>query len=123
MKKLLPFLLFALMIALFTGCPMVDDAYSVRDRMEAFIDDANDESWSDLKQHTDPDAADYNTANATFWENALANFIPLEDLAVSGQTATCTGAGDVTFYFFLNADSDDNNLINHIERGSTMVFR
>jgi len=90
----------------FTACE-VEETYSVRERMEAFIDDANAESWSDLKAHTHPEADDYNIANADFWENLFSSYINLEDLSVDGQTAQCTGAGDVTFTFYLTADSSD----------------
>ena len=93
MKNLIPVLAVLAVLMAFTACE-VEETYSVRERMEAFIDDANVESWSDLKAHTHPEANDYKTANADFWENAFSPYIPLQDLAVDGQTATCSGAGE-----------------------------
>jgi len=121
MKNLIPVLAVLAVLMAFTACE-VEETYSVHERMEAFIDDVNASSWSDLKAHTHPDSDDYNTANADFWENAFSPYIPLQDLAVDGQTATCSGAGGVTFDFYLTADGSDDNLIIRIERGPDTIF-
>ena len=131
MKNLIPVLAVLAVLMAFTACEVEEtysvhereETYSEHERMEAFIDDANDESWSDLKAHTHPDSDDYNTANADFWENACSPYIPLQDLAVDGQTATCSGAGGVTFDFYLTEDSSDDNLIIRIERGPDTIFK
>jgi len=122
MKNLIPVLAVLAVLMAFTACE-VEETYSVRERMKAFIDDANAKSWSDLKAHTHPEANDYNTANADFWETRFSTSVPLDDLTVRGQTATVTGEDDVTFTFYLTADGSDDNLINHIERDGTTVFR
>lgn len=124
MKKILTIFAFTLIAALyFTSCEPDTESYTPQERMAAFLATANTAQWSELKQHTHPASADYNTADATFWGNAFETYLPLINLTVTGQTATCTGAGPVTFDFFLTADGDNNNLINHIERGATTVFR
>lgn len=125
MKKLLILFAFTLVATLyFTSCEPDSESYSPQERMAAFLATANTAQWSDLKQHTHPASADYNTADALFWSNAFETQIPLIKLIVTGQTATCTNAaGSATFYFYLTADGDNNNLINHIERDTTPVFR
>ncbi len=124
MKKLLILFAFTLIATLyFTSCEPDTESYSPQERMVAFLAAANTAQWGELKQHTHPASANYNTADATFWETELDAYLPLINLNVTGQTATCDGAGPVTFYFFLTADSDDNNLINHIERDATTVFQ
>ena len=109
MKTLIPVLAVLAVLMAFTACE-VEETYSVRERMKAFIDDANDESWSDLKAHTHPEANDYNTANADFWETRFST------------SATVTGEDDVTFTFYLTADSSDDNLIIRIKRGPDTIF-
>jgi len=89
MKNLIPVLAVLAVLMAFTACE-VEETYSVSERMQAFINDANDESWSDLKAHTHPEAAMYDEADSTFWENLLLSSIPLDDLRVDGQTALCT---------------------------------
>lgn len=121
MKNLIPVLAVLAVLMAFTACE-VEETYSVRERMEAFIDDANAESWSNLKAHTHPEAENYEQANSAFWENRLSSSIPLEDLRVDGQTAQCTGPGDEVYDFHLTADGDDDNLIIRIERGSDTIF-
>ena len=105
----------------FTACE-VEETYSVHERMEAFIDDVNASSWSDLKAHTHPEAAMYEEADADFWENYFSTSFLLDDLTVRDQTATVTSADDVTFTFYLTADSSDDNLIFRIDRGPTTIF-
>ena len=83
MKNLIPVLAVLAVLMAFTACE-VEETYSVRERMQAFINDANAESWSDLKAHTHPEADDYNIANADFWENLFSSYINLEDLSVDG---------------------------------------
>jgi hypothetical protein len=123
MKNLIPVLAVLAVLMAFTACE-VEETYSVSERMQAFINDANDESWSDLKAHTHPEAAMYDQAgDPDFWENYFSNSVPLDDLRVDGQTAHCTGLGGEVYDFYLTADGDDDNLINHIERDGTTVFR
>jgi len=125
MKKLIPLLILIIAATLFLGCEMdEEDTYSVQERMEAFIDDVNDEAWGDLKDHTYSEATQHDEANAVFWENRLDTYIPLKDLAFTAeQVATCTdNAGTFTFTFYLTADSDDNNTIQRIERDATTIF-
>ncbi len=122
LKTLIPVLAVLAVLMSFAACE-VEDTYSPRERMEAFIDDVNASSWSDLKAHTHPEAAMYEEAgDPDFWENAFSPYIRLQDLAVDGQTATCSGAGEVTFDFYLTADGDDDNLINRIKRGPDTIF-
>lgn len=122
MKNLIPVLAVLAVLMAFTACE-VEETYSVRERMQAFIDDANAESWSDLKAHTHPDAAMYEQAgDPDFWETRFSTSVPLDDLTVSDQTVTVTGADDVTFTFYLTADSSDDNLIIRIERGPDTIF-
>ncbi|OQB03560.1 MAG: hypothetical protein BWY20_01502 [Spirochaetes bacterium ADurb.Bin215] len=121
MKTLIPVLAVLAVLISLAACD-VEDTYSVRERMKAFIDDANAESWNDLKAHTHPDSENYQQADADFWETRLSVSVPLDDLTVSGQTATVTGADDVTFTFYLTADSSDDNLIIRIERGPDTIF-
>ena len=121
MKNLIPVLAVLAVLMAFTACE-VEETYSVSERMEAFIDDANAESWSDLKAHTHPEADRYEAADADFWENYFSTSVPLDDLTVRGQTATVISADDVTFTFYLTADSSDDNLIIRIERGPDTIF-
>ena len=121
MKNLIPVLAVLAVLMAFTACE-VEETYSVSERMQAFIDDANAESWSDLKAHTHPEADFYEQADSTFWENRLSSSIPLDDLRVDGQTAHCTGPGGEVYDFYLTADSSDDNLIIRIERGPDTIF-
>lgn len=121
MKTLIPVLAVLAVLMSFAACE-VEDTYSPRERMQAFIDDANASSWSDLKAHTHPEAAMYEEADSTFWENQLSSSIPLDDLRVDGQTALCTGLGGEVYDFYLTADGDDDNLIIRIKRGPTTIF-
>ena len=121
MKNLIPVLAVLAVLMAFTACE-VEDTYSPRERMQAFIDDANDKSWSDLKAHTHPEADRYDEADADFWENYFSTSVPLDDLRVDGQTAHCTGLGGVVYDFYLTADGDDDNLIIRIKRGPTTIF-
>ena len=121
MKTLIPVLAVLAVLMSFAACE-VEDTYSPRERMQAFIDDANASSWSDLKAHTHPEAAMYDEADADFWENYFSTSVPLDGLTVSGQTVTVTGADDVTFTFYLTADSSDDNLIIRIKRGPDTIF-
>ena len=122
MKTLIPVLAVLAVLMSFAACE-VEDTYSPRERMQAFIDDVNASSWSDLKAHTHPEAAMYDQAgDPDFWENYFSNSVPLDDLTVRGQTATVTGEDDVTFTFYLIADSSDDNLIIRIERDTDTIF-
>ena len=121
MKNLIPVLAVLAVLMAFTACE-VEETYSVHERMEAFIDDANTKSWSDLKAHTHPEADRYEAADADFWENYFLTSVPLDDLTVRDQTATVTSADDVTFTFYLTADSSDDNLIIRIKRGPDTIF-
>ena len=122
MKTLIPVLAVLAVLMSFAACE-VEDTYSPRERMQAFIDDANDKSWSDLKAHTHPDADRYEAAgDPDFWENYFSTSVPLDGLTVSGQTVTVTGADYVTFTFYLTADSSDDNLIIRIKRGPDTIF-
>ena len=121
MKTLIPVLAVLAVLMAFTACE-VEETYSVRERMQAFINDANASSWNDLKAHTHPEASMYDEADSTFWENLLLSSIPLDDLREDGQTAHCTGPGEEVYDFYLTADGDDDNLIIRIERGPTTIF-
>ena len=121
MKTLIPVFAVLAVLMSFAACE-VEDTYSPRERMQAFIDDANASSWSDLKAHTHPEAAMYEEADSTFWENQLSSSIPLDDLREDGQTAHCTGLGGEVYDFYLTADGSDDNLINRIKRGPDTIF-
>jgi len=122
MKNLIPVLAVLAVLMAFTACE-VEETYSVRERMEAFIDDVNASSWSDLKAHTHPEAAMYEEAgDPDFLENYFSTSVPLDDLTTSGQRAHCTGAGGEFYDFYLTADGDDDNLIIRIERGPDTIF-
>ncbi len=114
-------LLIGLTLVLFTAC---DDIIpiSARDRMILFIADANAEKWSELKKHTHPDASAYNTADAGFWETNMDTYLELIGPVMSGNTATVTGAGPVTFTFSLKEDGKKNYKIYRILRGATIIF-
>jgi len=107
----------------FTACE-VEETYSVRERMEAFIDDANAESWSDLKAHTHPEAAMYDEAgDPDFWSNEFEPHHSLDNLIVNGTTATFTDAAETIVYTArLREDADDDYKIYKIDRNGGGFF-
>ena len=110
MKKIFALAAFTLIAALYFGsCDLLAEKYTPRERMEAFIEDANVSAWGDLKEHTHPDADNYGQANSGFWETRLQSFISLKNLSVSGTTATFTNsANSVDFTATLAEDEEDN---------------
>ncbi len=107
MKKILALAAFTLIAALYFGsCDLLAEKYTPRERMEAFIEDANNGRWLDLKQHTHSDADNYSQANSDFWK-FLSNYIPLTNLSVNGTTATFNGSG-TSFTATLAEDEEDN---------------
>lgn len=125
MKKILALAAFTLIAALYFGsCDLLAEKYTPRERMEAFIEDANAGRWDDLKQHTHPEAEKYGQANSGFWV-FLSNYIPLTNLSFSsGTTATFDGGG-ISFTATLAEDEEDNYKILDIydENVSDYVFK
>jgi len=122
MKKLI---LLSIMIALifsFAACEL-EETYSAKERMEAFIADVNKENWSDLKAHTHPDATMYAEADDDFWSNEFGSHRPLGNLSVSGTTATFTDAEEtITYTAMLKEDGADDYKIYQIHRYDTLIY-
>ena len=122
MKTLIPVLAVLAVLMSFAACE-VEDTYSPRERMQAFIDDANASSWSDLKAHTHPEAAMYEEADATFWSTEFEPHQDLDNLSVNGTTATFTDATDtITYTARLREDADDDYKIYEIDRNGGEFF-
>ena len=123
MKNLIPVLAVLAVLMAFTACE-VEETYSVRERMEAFIDDVNASSWSDLKAHTHPEAARYEEAgDPDFWSTEFEPHQRLDNLFVSGTTATFTDAADtMTYTARLRKDADDDYKIYEIDRNDGGFF-
>lgn len=123
MKTLIPVLAVLAVLISLAACD-VEDTYSVRERMEAFIDDANAKSWSDLKAHTHPEASMYDEAgDPDFWSTEFEPHQGLDNLIVSGTTATFTDAADtMTYMARLREDADDDYKIYEIDRNGGGFF-
>lgn len=124
MKKILALAAFTLIAALYFGsCDLLAEKYTPRERMEAFIEDANAGRWLDLKQHTHPDASAVNAANPEFWSNEFNNAIPLDLLSISGTTATFTDLSpSINYAATLEEDEEDNYKIRSITRNGSPYF-
>ena len=123
MKNLIPVLAVLAVLMSFAACE-VEDTYSPRERMQAFIDDANASSWSDLKAHTHPEAAMYDEAgDPDFWSNEFEPHQGLDNLFVNDTTATFTDAADTIVYTArLREDADDDYKIYEIDRDDGEFF-
>lgn len=112
MKKIIALTAFTLIAALYFGsCDLLAEKYNPRERMEAFIEDANNGRWLDLKQHTHPDATQYSQAGAaSFWSNEfISSYLPLSSPSITGATATFENSnGDTTYTATLAEDEEDN---------------
>jgi len=122
MKKILALAAFTLIATLyFTSCDLDSENYTPRERMEAFIEDANAGRWLDLKQHTHPGATQYNGMTTEIWKQYFKEGIV--SLTISGTTATFTSES-VDYPATLMLDGEDNYKIRRIERTSppTSIF-
>ena len=125
--KYFPLLILIPMI-LATGCEFFveDTARTPDDRMEAFIEDANDENWDAMWRHVHEDSADYSSALYTsnnVIRDIFEDHIPLSGLQVSTQTATCRNKdGRTEFRFVLVEYEPENFKIRYIDKIET-VFR
>lgn len=123
MKKLLGICALITVVAVFfTACPLLEDKLSARDCIEPFIEEANAENWSNLKDYTHPDATQYGQANADFWETRLSAEIPLTLNIVSNGIANFTGNNNYTATI-IEDESDDYRILD-IRRtvGSHYIF-
>ncbi|HHU37573.1 MAG TPA: hypothetical protein GXZ47_10175 [Treponema sp.] len=122
MKKLLGICaLIAVVGVFFTACPLdPDEKLSAKERVEAFIDDANEENWSSLKAHTHPDAKKISQANAAFWENYFLDC----DLTIGIINGYIIYFSDNLIHYTatLKEDEPDNYKILTIKKGSTVIF-
>ena len=117
MKKILALAAFTLIAALYFGsCDLLAEKYTPRERMEAFIEDANAGRWLDLKQHTHPDASAVNAANPEFWQTFLKAG-STGSLSVTGTSGYFTSSS-VDYKATLEEDEEDNYKIRRIIRTS-----
>lgn len=124
MKKILALAAFTLIAALYFGsCDLLAEKYTPRERMEAFIEDANNGRWLDLKQHTHPEADRYNTMPPSNWSDEFGGVhSPIGSLSVSGTTAIFEAADNPEYTATLQEDDKDNYKIRRIERISPTSF-
>ncbi|ULQ60308.1 hypothetical protein K7I13_03085 [Brucepastera parasyntrophica] len=94
------------LVCVLGGCNMNSDSVSVEERVKMFISDANAKSYSSLKAHTHPDAAQYNQANSSFWETRLETALNLSYGSRSGDTVLVNG-NSTSFTFYLKEDDPD----------------
>ena len=124
MKKLLGICaLIAVVGVFFTACPLdPDEKLSAKERVEAFIDDANEENWSSLKAHTHPEAEKHSQANTELWVTKLGSMIPLERTSISLNSIGIRG-NHINYTAILEEDEPDNYKIRSIKRGEEVIFK
>ena len=124
LKLTLALTVLALAALAVTGCKPEDDSVSVKERMQMFIEDANAGDYGSLKAHTHPSATSYNTADSNYWYTFFVSGaqLPLSNLSISGNTATASGSGSITYQFTLLEDGDDVYKIRTITPSSGTPF-
>lgn len=107
------------------GCDLFGpktDPISASETMQGFVNTANSGAYGSLKGYTHSDAGAYGQADYNYWQTRLSAFTPIENLVVSGNSATATGVG-VTFSFTLQEDEPEQYKIRTISRSGETIFQ
>ncbi len=109
-------------LTVLSGCDMLqEETMTPGERMKEFVSDANAGNWGSLKEHTHPDADDYDTANASFWESEFDPYGTLGNPSTIGTTSTVVATG-ATFVFTLEEDGKNFYKIRRIVRNGSTRF-
>lgn len=123
-KAALALAIVALAAVSFTAisCKEPAETISVSERMDLFKADVDAGDLAGLKEHTHPDAAMYEQANATFWDTYFGDI--LFNFDVSGDTARVTCSGEI-YTFYLKEDDADVYKVYKIVRDwdKTTIFQ
>jgi hypothetical protein len=86
---------------LFSACPQPDkdESVSIEERIDAFIEDANNGNYSNMYTHIHPDAAKYDQSKTgDFWTDDFSdNDHSLGTLNISGEVVTAKIDSDPTY--------------------------
>ena len=105
-KAIVSIALGALVLAasILSGCAAPGE--TIRDRLDAFVSAVNLQNAQGIKDSLDPTAVQYNLQNLTFWNTFfLVRPTSITSFSTSGNTATATFTGGVTYSFEMTENS------------------
>jgi hypothetical protein len=122
-KLIIPALALVLFALALPGCKLVEER-TMRECMDQFADAVNSGSLDGIHDCLHPDANDYNTTDAAFWETYFGpetgdgnDF----SASISGTMATAYWDG-FTYTFFLKMEDTDYFSIYEVRKGGSIIF-
>lgn len=122
-------------VVLLAGCNMGGE--TIKDRIDTFLSDVNQQDWGGVKDSLDSSATSYNTVDASFWTTYFPEAqVPYQRTAfsTSGNTATvditASGALGTRTFTFSMTEEDEGGIfggtvyrIRRISVGGTTIFQ